>query len=333
MSINSRGWVLALSLTLIFCGTATRSGLIAKTIEIESEDDPVSTPMPALKPRATSTPIAQKKAEPANTGKKAEPVKVGKTPVSPSSPKKTEAPASSKVAAMGPRVRMDEKINLNYFLKSGYVVQEATDLVSIGRIGALGTDLVYDKPKRCRLLLPSSGTLVKAGDLFVVCRASHRMVEKRSGFSGYWVRDLAVVKVLETGEEGALAQVRDSFEPFKVGDLLVPYQQELDRWNGARVKKPGPSEPVHCFVAGGDPVHDYFSLGEVVVLTAGSDQGLVEGLDLRLRVGKRTDDEDEALGEPVGKARVLFAGPGYSMAQIVQNAIPIQKSFEARYEP
>lgn len=322
MFSKSGGLVPVIFMSWIIWGTSGTALLNGKTIEIEDEDVVAVTPTPVVK----AVPKA-----PTRSDELVEPTKAGKP--QPSSQTSKEASAPVRAAATGPRVRMDDKIGFHYFVKSGYVVQEGSDVASVGRVEEYDFDPTYTFPKKCRLSLSEAGASTKIGDRLLVYRVRQRFNESRSGFTGYWVQNVAVLKVLETGEQGTLAQVLESFDPILVGDQLKTYDQELDRWNGARVKKPLPAESVHCFVAGGDFIHDQFSQSEFIVLTAGADQGVVEGQDFQLRDKKKTNDEEEALGKPVGLARVFFAGPGYSMARIVWNYEPVYKSFEARYEP
>jgi hypothetical protein len=70
-----------------------------------------------------------------------------------------------------------------------------------------------------------------------------------------------------------------------------------------------------------------------VVLTAGQKEGLVEGQLLKLREYDSTGFLSEPVHQPVGDVQVFYAGPEYSMAQILRCSEPITNGFEAWYQP
>ena len=169
----------------------------------------------------------------------------------------------------------------------------------------------------------------------LVYRTNYHLEEARSGFSGYLVQNLAVLKVLEVHQRRCLAQVKDSFATFSNGDAVRPYGDEMARWKEAQVKKDLPGHPIKCFVVGGESpeIRHFWTLSDFIILSSGSKKGIVEGLRFDLRKYEDRADKEESMHIPVGKAEVFYAGPDYSLARILTSHVPVESGFEAFYEP
>jgi hypothetical protein len=235
------------------------------------------------------------------------------------------------------RARIDDLIGFFYFVKSGYVVPDPSRVPSLGKIiGSFGGQMNYSTPKQLYVQLPSSKeAAVKAGDFLVVYRAGAPILEKHSGFSGYWVENLALVKVIEVQKKECLVEVKKSFSPFEEGDRVKSYDDEIKRWKQAQTKKELPIHPIRCFVAAGTKpmTQNYWNQNDFVILTAGTKKGVVEGQTFRLNRIVDRGPQGEPLHSKEGLARIFYAGPESSMAEIISNQGPIEKGFEALYEP
>jgi len=306
MWVNKERWTFRAVLILSMAALGTGE-LTAKVIAIEDEDAVIATPTP--KPKAVAPAKAPEGA----------------------SPKASEA-ASRVKAGTGDPVKMGEKIGFHYFVKSGFVVQDPQEVPSVGKVLGLNGQLAYSTPDKCKLEPADEGTLFRPGDRLVVYRVGSSIREKSSGFSGQWVQNLAILKVVESGEEGLLGEAVKTYAPFREGDRIKPYHEEMDRWNNASSQKELPSEPIRCFVAGGADKVENLTQADFVILTAGADEGVVEGMVLEIREPAKVG-EAGGRSVPLGRVRVFFAGGNHSMAQVLHSSRPIRKGFEAHYQP
>jgi hypothetical protein len=119
--------------------------------------------------------------------------------------------------------------------------------------------------------------------------------------------------------------------PFEKGDWVRLYEDEVQRWKQAQTKKSLPENAIQCFVAGGEADREHFNKSDWIFLAAGSQRGIVEGQEFKLR--KRLELVDQTVENFAGTAQVFYVGPTYSLAQILFNHIPIEKGFEAVYQP
>jgi hypothetical protein len=309
MSIERKVWPFVLAAAILLVGRAPAP--LANVISIEDEDSVVPTPTPRSKPTKVPTPPPSAKPE----------------AQAPSKPEGT-APASLK----GDRgAKMSATLGFHYFVKSGFLVKDPGGVPSVGTVRNFKGQISFSTPKRCRLE-PSEGSAFQVGDRFMVFHVGKAVQEEESGYSGFWVQNLAVVKVIESDEEGTFGEVVKTYAPFKDGDLLKPFNEEMDRWNQASTRKELPSQEIHCRVAGGEGVLKDLVQPGFVILTAGAEQGVVEGMVLEVRqpvaaldgAGKTT---------PCGKVRVFYAGEDHSLAQILNSPDPIRKGFEAIFRP
>jgi hypothetical protein len=231
------------------------------------------------------------------------------------------------------KVRINRNIGFYYLLRAGYVVSDGSEIPSLGEVIETNGDTLYSTSEKLFIRLISVKTEVKPGDLWVIYRTVDRVWEPKSKFSGFWVNNLAVVKVLEVQKQRCQAEVKKCFGFVKNGDKVKLYDGEIQRWKDAHLKKPLPTQPIQCRVAGGDSSRDHMSETDFVILTAGSKKGVVEGQVFELRSTQKTGFLEKPIQTLRGKAQVFFVGPDYAMARILKSNIPIQKGFEAVYQP
>lgn len=228
----------------------------------------------------------------------------------------------------------DEEITFDYFLKSGFVASDESQVPAVGKvIGSFEGQDSYSVPKKTYIELFSNKVKVQPGDLLVVFKGSGTLEESHSGFSARLIKNEAIVKVLEVQRRRCLIQVVKSFDVFRVGDRVKLYNDEVSRWKKSQIEKAPSNHPIKCYVAGGDFGRESWNKTEFIVLTAGAKKGVVEGLVFELREFKDTGLFDENLHIPRGTAEVFYVGSNYSMARIITNSEPIFKGFEAFYKP
>jgi hypothetical protein len=230
------------------------------------------------------------------------------------------------------RVRISDNVGFYYFVSAGYVTQDDSKIPMLGKIaGDFSEKMQFSTPQKTYVEL--SNAIVRPGDFLVVYRVAGNINEDHAGFVGRRVENLAILQVIETQKTRCLAETKESFAPFKEGDLVKSYSDEILRWKQAQRRKELPSQPIHCYVAEGKPLLSNYSQNDWIVLTAGQKEGVVEGQTFRLRQKSETGFLAEDVHQPFGEARVFYTGPHYSMAQILTGSEPIQNGFEAWYQP
>jgi len=319
--------VLFLALGLILVAGSAR----AVTVEVENDDEDVApTPMVAA-PKAPAKPAPA----PVMKGKpKATLNSIPKTQPIAQQPPIPKAESTQTTTPSGKKVRINDKIGFYYFVKAGYAVSDEEKVRSVGRvIGSMERRTSFSMPDQTYIEISPEKTEVKPGDLFVVFQFPQSLSEANSGFAGYWCQNLAVVKVLKVEKRSCLVEIKESFYPFKIGDQVKPYDEEIERWKQAQIKKSLPDHPVDGFVISPEPGRDHLSQNDFVILTVGSRKGVVEGQVFQLREKWDRGIFDPALNKPIGSVEVFYAGPDSSMALIQYSHIDIQNGYEAYYEP
>jgi hypothetical protein len=296
--------IIGILFSLLFIGNLR---LMAATIEVENDDEDVGgspTPMPV----APNTKIEKKQVL-----------------VEGSSPS-AEKPLI--------KTRIDDSIGFYYFVKSGYVVSDKSKISSIGSVlGTLDSQISYSTPHKTFVELLSSKTGVKVDDLLVVYHVTDPVQEEHSGQMGFWVKNLAIVRVVEVQKQRCLVETKASFGSFQEKDKVKFYDDEIKRWNQAHLKKEVSTHPLKCYVAGGEPGQEYFNQTDFILLTAGTKKGVVEGQLFRIYEQKDRSFIEDSIQVPKGKAKVFFAGPDCSIAQILSNHESIKSGFVAFYQP
>lgn len=232
-------------------------------------------------------------------------------------------------------MRISDNVGFYYFVKAGYVA-DPDKVPSIGHVvGNMDYNMAYSMPKKTFIETDSDKDKLSTGDLLVIYRTVQPVNETHSGSLGYQVENLAIVRVVETQTLRYLVEVIKSFAPFQAGDKVESYDNEIQRWKQAQIKKPLPAQPVKCYVTGGwgQAGQLRYNQMDYIYLSAGTKEGVVEGETFRLWQVTDTGLMEESLRMPAGEAQVIFAGPDCSTAQILKNSEPIEKSFEADYKP
>jgi hypothetical protein len=311
---------MVLLLVTVVWGMAAPLGVQAVTIEDEEGEDeelfeaPTPVPAKARPVSAQAAPAAvHNKVAASETSEEAQEIKADSSPTQ--------------------KVRINRNVSFYYFLRAGYIVSNSSEVPSLGGVFGVSGELGYSAPKKMFIRLASPDTEVKEGDLWVVYRMTDQVSVPKSGFRGFWVRNLAVVKVLEVQKNRCQVQVVKSFGVISNGDKVKPYDVEIQRWKDAHLKKPLPAQPIQCVVAGGEPNHEQLTETDFIILTAGSKKGVVEGQIFELRSNLKTDPLEKPVKILNGKAQVFYVGPNYAMARILKSSVGIQKDFEAHYQP
>ncbi len=308
---------------LISMGLAS-SG-ICKTTEGEDENDHLSPP---------PTPISADRYRKMNQADQEKSVKTLKT----AKKEKSEVSSATSPAA---QVRAGDNISVYYFTKAGFVITQPSQLPSLGKVvgdlsetNASGPGVLsYSQAKKPYIEYSSKAEL-NIDDLLVVYSISPENInEPESNFSGFLVENRAIVKVISVQKKYCQVEIVKSFVAFHAGDRVRPYSDELQRWTKAQTKKPLPSNEIHCYVCGGEVQKTAYSQSDFIILTAGTNKGVVEGQVFHLKQLVKNVELREDLHAFRGSARVFFAGSNYSMAQILSSNESIQKGFEAVYNP
>lgn len=316
MPTDKRFWRLTAPLVVAFLAAFS---LRAATIEVENDDEEIE-----AAPTATAVPPAVHPSKPAPAAQ-----------ANQSAPAPAPANPPNANSSVTKRVRVSDNVGFYYFLKAGYVI-DPDKIPAIGHVvGSMDYNTDYSAAKKTFIEIDSDKDKLAPGDLLVVYRAVQPMEEAHSGSLGFQVENEAIVRVLETQEHRYLVETIKSFRPFQGGDKVVPYENEIQRWKAAQIKKPLPAQPLVCYVAGGpeDGVQKDYNQADFIYLSAGTKQGVVEGQTFRLWQVTDTGVMSEELRLPVGEAQILFSGSDCSTARILRNSEPIEKGFKAEYKP
>jgi hypothetical protein len=247
--------------------------------------------------------------------------------------KNMEPPLNSSTLS-GKRVRISDKVGFYYFVSAGFLVSDPARIPSTGTVVGSGDyNQNFTTPKRTYLELSSDRSKIRPDDLLVIFRTVLPIQESHSGKLEYQVENLAIVKVIEIQKKRIFVEVKESFRPFREGDRVEIYDNEIRRWKQAQLKKVLPSHPIKCYVVGGEAGRHNYEQADFIYLSAGSKEGVVEGQNFDLREITDTGAMEESLHTLRGVARIIFSGPNSSTAQIINNHEPIQNDFEAVYQP
>lgn len=320
-------WLKTFSLTATLLAAVS---LKAATIEVEKEDEEID-----AAPTATAVPSNSAPSKPASATQAASaPATAKSAPVTQTAPVPAANPNPAAPLATR-RVRVSDNVGFYYFVKAGFVA-DPDKLPAIGHVvGSADTNISYSMAKRTFIEMDSDKNKPAVGDLLVIYRTDQPVEESHAGSLGYEVENLAIVRVVETQDHRDLVEVVKSFSPFVAGDKVEDYDNEIQRWKEAQIKKPLPAQPTTCYVAGGkeESLQKAFNQLDYIYLTAGTKQGVVEGQTFRLYKVTETGVMEEALRMPAGEVQVIFAGPDASTARILNNSEPIAKGFTAEYKP
>lgn len=290
-------------------------------------------------PSATNTPTQELSDDSANTEETPTP-----TPILEPSPTDTETVVPKKEPVQAPartvpslklkRVRAAQDISFYSFLSSGFVVMDSEPREILGLVYAFeGDPMSYSQPSEAHVKLDHP-TRSKVGDLLTIYHLYKKSLDNSElGFQGSWAEIQAVVQIQEIIKDMARVKIIEGFQPFSNGDMARDYGIDVKRWKKAQTKKNLPLADISCSVAGGYPLNVQYKQTDTIVLTAGSDKGLVEGMVFEL--DRKTDRglEGNPLFNPLGFAEVFFCGNQYSLARVTESRDGIQKGFAAFYRP
>jgi hypothetical protein len=227
----------------------------------------------------------------------------------------------------------DSDVTFNYFLTSGYVANDISNIPSVGKvIGTPELDGSLSSAKSLYVLVPKDKAKLEPGEKLIVFGDDGEIIEKRSGFDKRFIKNLAILRVREGIGSRYLADVITSYDFIPSGSPVKLYSGEKSLWDKSQVAKEAPTHMIKCYVAGGKRAQETWNQNDYVILTAGTKQGVVEGLNFELMefpLGKN----DKADGFSRGFAKVFYAGSYYSLARIQNGAGSISSGFEAVYKP
>ena|GEM_PF-3397275 len=224
-------------------------------------------------------------------------------------------------------------VNFNYFLTSGYAANDITGIPSVGKVsGTPELDGSLSTAKTLYVAVPNDKIKLEPGEKLIVFGDGGPLQEINSGFKKRFIKNLAILKVREGEGRRYLADVLTSYDFIPLSSPVKLYSGEKEIWDKAQVAKEFPTHSVKCFVAGGERGRDNWNQTDYVILTAGTKQGVVEGLIFQLWEIP-WDKKVKLDGTARGFAKVFYAGSSYSLARIQEGSDSIFSGFEAIYNP
>jgi hypothetical protein len=224
-------------------------------------------------------------------------------------------------------------VNFSYFLTSGYAANDISSIPSIGKVsGTPELDGSLSTAKSLYVVVPNTKIKLNPGEKLIVFGDGGLLQEKQSGFNKRFIKNLAILKVREGEGKRYLADVLTSYDDIPLGSPVKLLSGEKAIWDKARVAKEFPRKPIKCYVAGGERGRDNWNQTDYVILTAGTKQGVAEGLIFQLWEVP-WDKNIKLDGVSRGFAKVFYAGASYSLARIQEGSDSIFNGFEAVYNP
>ncbi len=224
-------------------------------------------------------------------------------------------------------------VNFSYFLTSGYAANDISGIPSIGKVsGTPELDGSLSTAKALFIAVPNNKIKLNPGEKLIVFGDGGPLLEKNSGFNKRFIKNLAILKVREGEGKRYLADVMTSYDDIPLGSPVKLLSGEKAIWDKAKVAKEFPTKPIKCYVAGGERGRDNWNQTDYVILTAGTKQGVVEGLIFQLWEVP-WDKNIKLDGVARGFAKVFYAGGSYSLARIQEGSDSIFSGFEAIYNP
>lgn len=227
----------------------------------------------------------------------------------------------------------ENDVNFSYFLTSGYAANDIVGIPSVGKVsGTPELDGSLSTAKTLYVVVPNNKIKLSPGEKLIVFGDGGLLFEKNSGFNKRFIKNLAILKVREGEGKRYLADVLTSYDDIPLGSPVKLFSGEKAIWEKAQIAKEFPTNPIKCYVAGGERGRDNWNQTDYVILTAGTRQGVVEGLifqlwDVPWNKNVKLD------GVSRGFAKVFYAGASYSLARIQEGSGSIFNGFEAVYTP
>jgi len=227
----------------------------------------------------------------------------------------------------------ENDVNFSYFLTSGYAANDIAGIPSVGKVsGTPELDGSLSTAKSLYVVVPNEKIKLNPGEKLIVFGDGGILMEKNSGFNKRFIKNLAILRVREGDRRRYLADVLTSYDDIPLGSPVKLYSGEKAIWDKAQVAKEFPTKPIKCYVAGGERGRDNWNQTDYVILTAGTKQGVVEGLIFRLWEVPWSKNI-KLDGVPRGFAKVFYSGASYSLARIQEGSDSIFNGFEAVYTP
>ncbi len=224
-------------------------------------------------------------------------------------------------------------VNFSYFLTSGYAANDIFGIPAVGTIsGTPELDGSLSTAKSLYVAVPNDKIKLTPGEKLIVFGDGGLLQEKNSGFNKRFIKNLAILRVREGEGRRYLADVLTSYDDIPLGSPVKLLSGEKAIWAKAQIAKEFPTKPIHCYVAGGERGRDNWNQTDYVILTAGTKQGVVEGLIFHL--WEFSWNKNVKLdGISRGFAKVFYSGTNYSLARIQEGSDSIFNGFEAVYTP
>jgi hypothetical protein len=224
-------------------------------------------------------------------------------------------------------------VNFSYFLTSGYAANDISSIPSVGKVsGTPELDGSLSTAKSLYIVVPNEKTKLDPGVKLIVFGDGGPLVEKNSGFNKRFIKNLAILKVREGEGKRYLADVVTSYDDIPPDSPVKLLSGEKSIWDKSQIAKEFPTKTIKCFVAGGERGRDNWNQTDYIILTAGTKQGVVEGLIFQLwEVPWNKNVKLD--GDSRGFAKVFYSGATYSLARIQQGSGSIFNGFEAIYNP
>ena len=227
----------------------------------------------------------------------------------------------------------DDDATFGYFLTSGYAATDVSKIPSVGKVaGTPEIDGSLSTAKTLYVLVPNDKVKLDPGEKLIVFGDLGSLKEKSSGFNKRFIKNFAILKVREGVGRRYLTDVVTSYDVIPADSPVKLYSGEKTLWDKAQVAKVLPTKPIKCYVAGGERGRDAWNQTDYVILTAGTKQGVVEGLTFQLWeiTWSKSVKQD---GVSRGFAKVFYAGSNYCLARILEGSGSISNGFEAIYKP
>lgn len=232
-------------------------------------------------------------------------------------------------------VSVSRRTGFDFMLRAGSVARKKSLVQRLGRVigSPQAGEVSYSVPKSVYVKL-RKGASAEPGDRWVFLRFGAPLRDPISSkYLGVQVLHLAVGTVKEVQGDRCLVRLTQSFNPVQVGDEVKSYEDELDRWRAARQPSKLPNREILCHVSGGDPDQTLYQMNDYVVLSAGSDEGVVPGQTFQLRQRDQEPAWKGAAEDTIGKVRVVSVDTRSSIGKIVMCARPITRGIRAHYRP
>ena len=319
-------WAGALSLIIFLCG---EQALRAKTIEVEVGGVDSSSVTAASSPLTLAPP---ENLAPPSTPTAGTPATSSETVI------QTQDLSSPENLSVGSsknrRIRAPQNLSFYNFLSAGFVVSDSDPVEPLGKVFASSDDPEsFTPPEKDHVALDNPAKS-KVGDLWTIYRLKGGCLDDPDlSFQGSLADVLAVVQVEEIVKNYARVKIIQGFSSFTAGDLVRDYAQDVKRWKRAQTKKNLPLAEIRCMVAGGPVIKILYQQMDMIVLTAGTRRGVVEGMTFELDEQAERVTEGAPLLRQIGSAEVFYSGNTYCLACVTQSHDGIQKGFTAIYRP